>query len=130
MIESMRAMKQPKTKPKKKVSPNSQNPRALRDESKRVRYITVGFRVSEEQNEMINAAVMMSGLSKQEYCYRRCIEQPVVVVGNPKVYKGLKVQAERLYIELRRITDASELSPETNLSLQMFAAILSEMRET
>ena len=34
----------------------------------RKRSVTVGFRVSPEENEHINKAVALSGLSKQEYC--------------------------------------------------------------
>ena len=43
------------------------------DKHNRFRSITVGFRVSPEENEQINKFVAVSGLSKQEYCYRRCI---------------------------------------------------------
>ena len=43
-----------------------------RDNKNRWRNITVGFRVSPEENERINKAVALSGLPKQEYCYRRC----------------------------------------------------------
>ena len=62
------------------------------DRHNRFRNITVGFRVSPEENEEINRAVALSGLSKQEYCYRRCMERDVVVQGNPRVYKALKNQ--------------------------------------
>ena len=55
------------------------------DKHNRFRCITVGFRVSPEEHEHINKAVTMSGLSKQEYCYRRCLERDIVVQGNPKV---------------------------------------------
>ena len=41
-----------------------------RDNKNRWRNITVGFRVSPEENELINRAVALSGLPKQEYCYR------------------------------------------------------------
>ena len=53
-----------------------------RDNKNRWRNITVGFRVSPEENERINKAVALSGLPKQEYCYRRCLNQDVVVQGN------------------------------------------------
>ena len=61
-----------------------------RDEHNRWRNITVGFRVSPEESEQLNEAVALSGLPKQEYCYRRCLNQDVVVQGNPRVYKALK----------------------------------------
>lgn len=57
------------------------------DNHKRWRNITVGFRVSAEENELINKAVKLSGLPKQEYCYRRCLGQDIVVQGNPRVYE-------------------------------------------
>lgn len=41
-----------------------------RDNKNRWRNITVGFRVSPEENELINKAVALSGLPKQEYCKR------------------------------------------------------------
>ena len=55
------------------------------DRHNRFRNITVGFRVSSEEQAELNRAVALSGLSKQEYCYRRCMERDVVVQGNPRV---------------------------------------------
>ena len=74
-----------------------------RDNKNRWRNITVGFRVSPEENERINKAVALSGLPKQEYCYRRCLNQDVVVQGNPRVYKALKLELADVLTELRRI---------------------------
>ena len=63
-----------------------------RDNKNRWRNITVGFRVSPEENERINKAVALSGLPKQEYCYRRCLNQEIVVQGNPRVHKALRTE--------------------------------------
>lgn len=117
----------PTPQKKKTVEATSQNPRALRDEHNRVRYITVGFRVSPEQNEKINAAVDISGLSKQEYCYRRCLSQDIVVQGNPRVYKGLRVQLERVYSELQRLTNINDICPETLETIALIASVLDRM---
>ena len=70
------------------------------DSHKRWRNITVGFRVSAEENELINKAVKLSGLPKQEYCYRRCLCQDIVVVGNPRVYKALNENIRTVYHKL------------------------------
>ena len=69
------------------------------DNHKRWRNITVGFRVSAEENELIN----LSGLPKQEYCYRRCLGQDIVVQGNPRVYKALRDELANVLAELKRI---------------------------
>ena len=51
-----------------------------RDNKNRWRNITVGFRVSPEENELINKAVALSGLPKQEYCYRRSLAMALAAV--------------------------------------------------
>lgn len=104
------------------------NPRVLRDRHNRVRNITVGFRVSPEENEMINAAVAISGLLKQEYCYRRCLCQDVVVQGNPRVYKGLKDSLEAVLLQLKRLTSIDEVSPELLETIHLISTVLGEMK--
>lgn len=79
------------------------------DKHNRFRSITVGFRVSPEEHEHINVAVALSGLSKQEYCYRRCLGRDIVVQGNPKVYKALKDQLAVVLEELKRIEAGSKI---------------------
>lgn len=80
------------------------------DRHNRFRNITVGFRVSPEEQAEVNRAVALSGLSKQEYCYRRCMERDVVVQGNPRVYKALKNQMADVLAELQRIEAGNNVS--------------------
>lgn len=94
------------------------------DSHKRWRNITVGFRVSAEENELINKAVALSGLSKQEYCYRRCLEQDIVVQGNPRVYKALKTELEKVLVELKRIEKATEKHDELLQLIEIITATL------
>ena len=82
------------------------------DKHNRFRCITVGFRVSPEEHEHINKAVAMSGLSKQEYCYRRCLGRDIVVQGNPRVYKALKDQRAEVLVELKRIEAGASIDDE------------------
>ena len=60
------------------------------DKYNRFRSITVAFRVSPEEQKELNRAIALSGLPKQEYCYRKCMEREVVVQPSPRVYKALK----------------------------------------
>lgn len=80
------------------------------DRHNRFRNITVGFRVSSEEQAELNRTVALSGLSKQEYCYRRCMERDVVVQGNPRVYKALKNQMADMLAELQRIEAGNNVS--------------------
>ena len=82
------------------------------DKHNRFRSITVGFRVSPEEHEHIYVAVALSGLSKQEYCYRRCLGRDIVVQGNPNVYKALKDQLALVLEELKRIEAGQGINDE------------------
>ena len=85
------------------------------DKHNRFRSITVGFRVSPEENEQISKVVAISGLSKQEYCYRKCMGREVVVQPNPRVHKALKTQMAAILAELERIA-AGDCVPDELLS--------------
>ena len=98
------------------------------DNKNRWRNITVGFRVSPEENELINRAVALSGLPKQEYCYRRCLNQDVVVQGNPRVYKALKNQMAAIYEELKRLEALSPDNDELLYTLQVIAITLDGLK--
>lgn len=86
------------------------------DRHNRFRSITVGFRVSPEEQEELNRAVALSGLPKQEYCYRKCMGREVVVQPNPRVHKALKTQMTAILAELERIA-AGDSVPDELLDL-------------
>lgn len=82
------------------------------DKNNRFRCITVGFRVSPEEYETMNRIIALSGLSKQEYCYRKCINRDIVVESNPRVYKALKLELSIVCDELKRIENGDSVDDE------------------
>ena len=82
----------------------------------------MAFRVSPEEDEQIEAAVRLSGLTKQDYITRRLLCREVVVQGNPKVYKALRDQLAAVLDELRRDDELLD-------TIQMIAAIMGGMKE-
>ena len=99
------------------------------DEHNRWRNVTVGFRVSPEENEQLNTAVALSGLPKQEHCYRRCMNREIVVQGNPRVYKALKNRLEAVLDELKRIENSGELRDELLDDIELITRTLNGMKE-
>lgn len=99
-----------------------------KDNKNRWRNITVGFRVSPEENELINKAVALSGLPKQEYCYRRCLNQDVVVQGNPRVFKVLKTELAAVLTELKRIEAGNGVDEELLNVIELIAVILGGLK--
>lgn len=100
-----------------------------RDEHNRWRNITVGFRVSPEENELLNRAVALSGLPKQEYCYRKCMNRDIVVQGNPRVYKALKNELASVLQELQRIESGGGVNDESLNIIELIAEILGGLKE-
>lgn len=99
-----------------------------RDGQGRWRCKTIGVRVSPEENAEIDALATLSGMTKQDYCINRMLQRNVVVTGNPRVYKALKNQTERLYQEFSRLCSAEEISPETIRVLEVMMKIYDEMK--
>lgn len=99
------------------------------DQQGRWRNKTVAFRVSPEEDELIETAVSLSGLTKQDYIIRRLLHREVVVQGNMRVYKALRNQMADIYTELQRITQESEISDEFQYTLQLVAETLNGLKE-
>lgn len=100
-----------------------------RDEHNRWRNKTVAFRVSPEEDEQIEIAVKLTGLTKQDYIIRRLLCKDVVVQGNPRVYKALRDQLVAVLTELRRIEPGNDVDDELLDTINMIANIMGGMKE-
>ena len=99
------------------------------DPHNRWRNKTIAFRVSPEENEQIDIAVALSGLTKQDYITKRLMDRSVVVDGNPRVYKALRDRMNLILTELQRISEGSQVDEELLATIQMIAAIMDGMRK-
>ena len=98
------------------------------DNCNRWRNKTVAFRVSPEENEQINKAVRLSGLTKQDYITRRLLRQDVVVQGNPRVYKALRNELAVVLAELQRIEAGSSIDNELLDVIELITVILGGLK--
>lgn len=99
------------------------------DTHNRWRNKTVAFRVSPEENKQIDAAVRLSGLTKQDYITRRLLDRAVVVQGNPRVYKALRDQLAAVLGELRRIEAGGDVWDELLATIDLISVTLGGMKE-
>ena len=99
------------------------------DTHNRWRNKTVAFRVSPEENKQIDAAVRLSGLTKQDYITRRLLDRAVVVQGNPWVYKALRDQLAAVLKELRRIEARGGVGDELLATIDLISVTLGGMKE-
>ena len=99
------------------------------DRHNRFRNITVGFRVSPEENEQLNRAVALSGLPKQEYCYRKCLNRDITVTPNPRVFKAMNVHMLSILKELQRLSQGDSPSRELLEDIALITKMLNDMKE-
>ena len=100
----------------------------ITDRHNRHRSITVGFRVSPEENEQINRAVAVSGLPKQEYCYRRCLNREITVLPNPRVFKALKTLLTEVLAELKRLSQGEQPREELLEDIALITKVMGGMK--
>ncbi len=89
---------------------------------------TVAFRVSNEEANLLNDLVALSGLTKQDYITRRLLCRDVVVQGNPRVYKALKNQMAAIHEELKRLEALSPDNDELLYTLQVIGITLDGLK--
>ena len=99
------------------------------DRHNRWRNITVAFRVSPAEDEQIETAVRLSGLTKQDYITRRLMCREVVVQGNPRVYKALRNEFAAVLAELQRLEAGGGVDGELLDTIRLIASIMAGMRE-
>ena len=100
-----------------------------RDGHGRWRNVTVAFRVSPEEDALLETYVKLSGLTKQDYITSRILAREIVVQGNPRVYKALRDQFEGVLNELRRIENGCNVDCDLLEVIRFMTAIMSGMKE-
>ena len=99
------------------------------DNQGRWRNVTVAFRVSPEEDQLLETFVKLSGMTKQDYITNRVLEKDVVVQGNPRVYKALRDKFEEVITELKRIEKGGDVRPELFETIEFMSIIMNGMKE-
>ena len=103
--------------------------RKVTDAQGRWRSKTVSFRMSPEDNALLDSYARLSGMTKQDYMIARLLQKEIVVQGNPRVYKALRNQLDAVLMELRRIESAAQMEPERMDQIEYIARIMEGLNE-
>ncbi len=99
------------------------------DKRGRWRSMTIAFRVSPEENDAINEAVELSGMTKQSYIINKLQDRDVVVIRNSKTFKALRDKMDEIITELHRIENAGELTEDFNETIKYVTTIYTKTKE-
>lgn len=95
-----------------------------RDEKSRWRSKTIAFRISPDENQLLELRVKLSGLTKQDYIIQRCLQKDIVVHGSSRVFKALRDLLQQVHDELVRLVDVSSASEDFLEVLEVIAMTL------
>ena len=99
------------------------------DREGRWRDTTVGFRVSEEENERINQLAALSGMTKQAFIINRLEGNEITVLATVRVQKALAIQAKRVADELSRISAGERVNERLLDVSETILDVLAQMNE-
>lgn len=99
------------------------------DSKGRWRSRVVAFRVSDEEAELLNRLVDISGLTKQDYLIKKTTDHKVVVKGSIRVFGALKAQLTYVYEELKRLDKVTPKNDELMELIKVISMILLKIEE-
>ena len=99
------------------------------DHQGRWRSKAVAFRLSPEEDQQLETAVRLSGLTKQDYITDRLLCRDVVVQGNPRVYKALRDEMYKILQELCRIEKGGCVSGELLETINLINKTMAGLKE-
>ena len=98
------------------------------DRHNRWRSKTIAFRMSPQEADILDSNVRISGLTKQDYLCARALQQQITVVGNPRVYKALKLELDSVLTELKRIEAGNSVDEELMNVIELISIILGGLK--
>ena len=98
------------------------------DQRGRHRNKIVAFRVSAEEDALIEKEVHLSGLTKQDFIIKRLQNKEIVVQGNSKVFKALKEELKEVMQELQRIETGASVDSDLLDVIRLITITLEGMK--
>lgn len=81
-----------------------------KDQKGRWRNHMIAFRVSEQEDEMIEAVIRMLGVTKQEYLTSNMLKHALKITPSPRMFKGLSDTLKEIVEELKRIENGENVN--------------------
>lgn len=76
---------------------------------------------------MINIAVSLSGLEKQEYIVSKLLDRTIVVQGNCKIHRAVYDRLGEVLEELRRIETGGQIDDELMANITLITEMVEKL---
>ena len=94
------------------------------DNHNRFRSKTIAFRVSPEEDEQINIAVSLTGMTKQDFIISKLLDRSVNVKASCKVHRAVYDRLYELTEQLNRLNNLSEIDDELMSNIMLVINIV------
>lgn len=81
-----------------------------KDSQGRWRCKMIAFRVSPEEDELIETVIKMLGVTKQEYLTSNMLKHVLKITPSPRMFKGLSDTLKEIVEELKRIENGENVN--------------------
>ena len=95
----------------------------------RFRSKVIAFRVSPEEDEVLNQKVKLSGLTKQDYLIACCTDKEINVNPSPYVFKLIRNQLLQFIKRFQEISNINELSLDEMVILEVLLKTIKGLKE-
>lgn len=100
---------------------------ATKKDKNRKRNVIMNFRVSQEEKQLIDERIELSGLMRSEFFINSCLEQEIHVTGNIRTFDAIKKRMELIDKHLCNISMSEELDLEILESLRTVLELLDHL---
>ena len=97
------------------------------DDHNRYRCRTIGFRVSPEENEQINVAVSLSGMTKQDYIVAKLLDRTIHVQGNCKVHRAVYDRLTEVLTALQKVKAGASVDEELMENIRLITDVIDHL---
>ncbi|MDJ1650562.1 MULTISPECIES: plasmid mobilization protein [Eggerthellaceae] len=89
--------------------------------------MTIAFRVTPEENDLVNLLAKTANMTKQEYIMSKLTDTTIVVQPSTRTFKALKDAIAKVYVELSRIRRAGDMSEALTEKIEVLANMLQDL---
>ena len=98
--------------------------RRNQDNHNRIRSKTIAFRVSPKEDEQLNIAVSLTGLTKQDFIISKLLDRSINVQASCKVHRAVYDRLSELVEQLSRLSNATDIDDELMDNIMLVSSIV------
>ena len=107
-----------------KIQKEEPKPKKKKNEKNRKRNNIINFRVTENERELIERRISLSGMKRVDYFIESCLYQAILVKGNIKTFDKIRERLSAIESKLSDMEKNPELSKDDILELRTILEML------